>query len=263
MWFSVLGLALLAGLDPIRLGWTLLVVSRPRPMQNLLAYWAGTVIVSVPYMLGPLMLLHITPMFASFMQRLSTNSTVRHVQIGTGALALSIAALMTVRSLTRRHQRAHPPTPGRTTSTLVLDSNTPAALPGPPGPAQDAPTVHGSAIQRLLGRAHNAWENGSLWVALVIGIACVPPIDGALFVLAITAASGAAIGTQVTAGIVFVVGTLAVVEIMLVSYLAMPTKTQAVLRLLHDWALAHRRQVLVAMFAVGGVSLVANGIGSI
>jgi hypothetical protein len=76
-------------------------------------------------------------------------------------------------------------------------------------------------------------------------------------------ASGAAIGTQVSAAIAFVVGMLAVVEIILGSYLATPAKTQALLRLLHDWVLAHRRQILVATFAVGGVALVAQGMGSI
>ena len=37
MWGSVGVLALLAALDPVRLGLTLLVISRPRPVQNLLA----------------------------------------------------------------------------------------------------------------------------------------------------------------------------------------------------------------------------------
>jgi hypothetical protein len=32
-------------------------------------------------------------------------------------------------------------------------------------------------------------------------------------------------------------------------------------QLLHDWARAHRRKVLVAMFAVVGVALVAQGMG--
>jgi ABC-type nickel/cobalt efflux system permease component RcnA len=261
MWSSVLVLALLAGLDPVRLGWTLLVVSRPRPMQNLLAYWAGTMIVSVPYMLGPLMVLHVTPRFTSFTHDWATNSTARHMQIGSGVLLLSIAALMTVRTLMRRRRPAQLPATGGTTSTLVLDSNTPTATSPLLGRAQDAPTEDESAFRRLLGRFHKAWESGSLWIALVIGIACVPPADAALFILAITVTSGAAIGTQLSAAIVFVVGTLAVVEIMLVSYLAAPVKTQAALRLLHDWALAHRRQVLVAMFAVAGVSAVAHGMG--
>ena len=55
-------------------------------------------------------------------------------------------------------------------------------------------------------------------------------------------------------------GLFAVVEIILVSYLASPTKTETALQLLHDWVLAHRRQVWVAI-AVVGVALLAYGIG--
>jgi Sap, sulfolipid-1-addressing protein len=40
MWGAVLVLGLLEGLNPLRLGLTLLVLSRPRPVQNLLAYGA-------------------------------------------------------------------------------------------------------------------------------------------------------------------------------------------------------------------------------
>jgi hypothetical protein len=235
-------------------------------MQNLLAYWAGTATVSVPYILGPLLLLHITPRFASFTQAIATpgtaaGSAARHFQTGSGVLLVSIAALITVRSLTRRRQRAQLLTPGGTTSTLVLDSNPPTANSPLLGRAQDAATEGRSAFRRLLGRAHDAWESGSLWVAFVIGVALVPPIDGVVIILAITVTAGAAIGTQLTATIVFVLGTLAVVEIMLVSHLAMPAKTQELLGVLHEWALAHRRQVLVAMFAVAGVSLMAHGMG--
>ena len=150
------------------------------------------------------------------------SSTVRHIQIGMGVLALSIAALTTVRFLA--HQRAHLPTSSGNTSTLVLDSSTPSAILRLLGRAQDAPTAGGSAIRRLLGRAHNAWENGSLWVPLVVGIGCVPSVDIVLAVLAIIVASGAAIGTQVSAAIAFVVGMLAVVEIILASYLARQRK---------------------------------------
>jgi phosphotransferase system glucose/maltose/N-acetylglucosamine-specific IIC component len=266
MWSLVLVLALFAALNPVRLGMNLLLISRPRPVQNLLVYWVGCIIVGVPYMLVPLMVLHHTPMLTSFVHDLATPATVagstfRRIQIGIGVLVLSIAALMAVRSPTR--QRAQPPTAGGTTSSLVLDSNTPIAISRLLGRLQDAPTEGGSAFRRLLGRARNAWENGSLWVALVFGLGSGATADEVVFILAIIIASGAAIGTQVTAAIAFVVGMLAVVEIILVSYLATPAKTQAVLRLLHDWVRTHRRQVLVAMFALGGVLAVANGTGSI
>ena len=82
-------------------------------------------------------------------------------------------------------------------------------------------------------------------------------------VTAIIVTSGAAFGVQVSAAIAFVVGMLAVVEITLVSYLVTPAKTQAVVQLLHDWARAHRRKVLVAIFAVVGVALAAQGMGSV
>jgi hypothetical protein len=222
--------------------------------------------VSVPYIAGPLILLHVTPMSDFFTGGLSTNSTARHIQIGMGVFALSMAALMTVRSLTRRRQPEHVPAPSGTTSTgttstMVLDSNTPTTISPLGDRAQDAATEDGSPVRRLLGRAKNAWENGSLWVSFVIGVACVPPIDGAVFVAAIAVTSGAAIGAQVIAAIVFVLVTLVVVEIVLVSYLFVPAKTEAALRQLHNFALAHRRQLLIAIFAVAGVSMLAHGMG--
>ncbi|ORW10802.1 GAP family protein [Mycobacterium kyorinense] len=262
MWGSVLVLGLVVGLDPLRLAITLLVISRPRPTQNLLAYWAGCVTTFVPAVGIPLTLLHVTPAFRSFADHLATSSTVRHVQLGIGAFALAIAAVMTVRLRARR--RAYAMAPAGDAPTAGPDSNPPALLSRLLGRTQDAATNGGSPFRRLLGRVHNAWENGSLWVAFVIGIALggVAP-ELLIFVLTIIVASGAAIGTQVAAAIAFVVGVLAVAELALVSYLITPAKTEAVLRRLHDWALAHRQHVLIGIFAVGGVSLVVNGIGSI
>jgi hypothetical protein len=255
-------LAVLGALNPVRLGLALLVISRPRPVQTLLAFWVGCLTASITILLVPLIALHVTPMFRSLARDLATpatvaSSTVRHIQIGMGVLALSIAAMMTVRFFTR--QPAHAPTPSGNTATLVLDSNTPAAIKRLLGPAQNGLTEDKSAIRRLLGRARIAWENGALWVALMIGLGSGPTPDGVLYVLAIIVPSGAAIETQVGAAIAFVVGMLAIVEIMLLCYLAGPAKTQVVVRRLHDWVLAHRRQVLVAVCAVAGVSLVAQG----
>jgi hypothetical protein len=262
MWGSVLVLGLVIGLDPMRLAITLLVISRPRPMQNLLAYWAGCVTTFIPAVGIPLTLLHVTPAFRSFADNLATSPTVRHVQLGIGLFALSIAAVMAVRFRARR--RAYATAPAGDASSLELDSTPPSVLSRLLGRAQDAATEGGSPLARLLGRVHNAWENGSLWVAFVIGIALgglAPEL--LIFVLTIIVGSGAAIGTQIGAAIAFVVGVLAVVEIALVSYLIAPAKTEAVLRQLHDWALAHRQHVLIGIFAVGGISLVVNGIGSI
>jgi hypothetical protein len=259
MWGPVLVMALLVALDPVRLGILLLVISRPRPVQNLLAYWVASLTANLPLALVPLMVVHGTPTLRSFAQDLATSSTVRHIQTGMGVLILSITAQMTVRSVLRRRKRAVLPAPADSTSALEPDSNTPAATLRLLSHVQDAATEGGSAIRRLLGRAYDAWENGSLWVAWVIGFAFGGPgAPELLVVLVIIMASGTAIGTQISAVIVFVFGMLAVVEIVLVIHLTTPTKT----RLLHNWVLAHRRKIVAAMCTVGGTWLVAGGMGS-
>jgi hypothetical protein len=264
VWSPALVLALALALDPLRLGLILLMITSPRPSQSLLAYWVGAMTVSVPYMLVPLLVLHVIPTFRSFAQHISaatfTSPTVRHTQLGIGVLALLIAALMAIRF--RARQRTYLPTPGSTGSTLVADSNTSTAVSWL-GRPQDATTADGHAIRRLRTRALNAWEKGSPWPAFMFGAASGPPPVTALLVLTTIMASGAAIGTQVSLAIVWVVGMFAVVEIILVSQLVTPAKTQAVLQLLHDWILAHRRQALIAMFAVIGVMMMAYGMGAI
>jgi hypothetical protein len=264
MWSAVLGLGLLTALNPLRLGLALLVISRPRPLQNLFAYWVGCLTGCTPAVVVPLTLLHVTPMFTSFGQHLAASPSVRHIRFGMGVAALSIAALMIVHSLARRRPRAQLPNPSGTKATAVLESNKPSPFLRLLGRVQNAPTEEASAFRRLLGRVHNAWENGSLWLAFVIGLVFggVDPDTGVLL-LAIIVTSGAAIGTQITAAIVFVAVTLVIVEITLASYLVTPVKTQKTLRLLHDWALTHRRKILVGMCALVGLGLVVANMGSL
>jgi hypothetical protein len=266
MWSSLLVLGFLTTIDPVRLGLILLLISRPRPIQNLFAYWAGCATAGLYNLLVPLVVLHVIPTFDFFrnFSNPAANSTIRHIEFGMGVLALSVAALMGVRFATRQQARqAQRATPGGDMSTLVLDSYTPRPISRLLGPTQDAATEGGSAIRRLLRRVRNAWENGSVWVAFVIGVAMGPQLQGIVFVLAIIVASGKAFAIQISAAIVFVFAMLTVEEIILVCNLAAPAKTQAFLRRLHDWALAHRRKLVVAIFAVVGVSLVAQGMGGL
>ena len=59
-------------LNPVLLGMILLVISRPRPVQNLFVYWVGAMLVNLPLFLVPLALLHVTPRFASFAEGLAS-----------------------------------------------------------------------------------------------------------------------------------------------------------------------------------------------
>ncbi|BBZ69415.1 GAP family protein [Mycobacterium paraseoulense] len=255
MWGSVLGLGILAALNPVRLGLALLMISRPRPGPNLLAYWVGGLTVCVPELLAPLMLLNFTSAFGSFGHRSAgpaANSTLPHIQIGLGVLGLSIAALMAVRFRTRQRAEA------RATSTSTPGPGATIAVPRFLSRAQDVRPGERSGIRRLLHRAHRAWEQGSLWIAWVIGLASVP-VDGVLFILAIIVASRAAVATQVSASIAFVLLMYSVVEMILVGYVAAPARTHALLRQLHGWVRAYHRQILVTVFTVVGVTQLAQG----
>jgi antibiotic biosynthesis monooxygenase (ABM) superfamily enzyme len=90
----------------------------------------------------------------------------------------------------------------------------------------------------------------------------MPPIDY-LVVLIMIVSSGAAIGTQLGAVVIFTVVVLALVEVPLVSYLVMPAKTELAMLGLQMWADAHRRRILVAIPAFAGLMLVTAGIRSI
>lgn len=264
MWSSVVVLALPIALDPVRLGVSLLLVSRPRPAQNLLVYWIGCVSASIVLLLVPLLVLHFTPTFSSFVHDLANpattaSSTVRLVEVVVGVLILVVAALMAVRFVMRR--RAQPTAGDSKRSIPVEDSDAASPVSLLLKRGRDAPAEGGSLIQRLLGRAHKAWESGSLWVALVIGFWAGPNPSLVVFSLATILASGAAIGAQIAAALAFIVVSLAVVEIVLASNLVAPTKTQAALRRVHDWVGGYRQQILVAILTLVGIAFVVQGAG--
>jgi Sap, sulfolipid-1-addressing protein len=98
-----------------------------------------------------------------------------------------------------------------------------------------------------------------LWVALAAGLGTGPaPLEYLVALTAILAAGGE-IGTQISAAVMFNVVMLAVCEITLVSYLATPTRTLAIIDQLNIWVRAHRRRILSLMLGVAGVCLVVTG----
>ena len=266
MWGPLLVLALVITINPVRLGIILLVLSRPRPMQNLLAYWFGTLLSGLAYTLGPLLVLHSTPTsaIAKGLTHSNASPVVQHITVALGVVLLAVAMLMTVRSLAGTPSRGRHAVQSRRrrgrTSTQVRD---PAALPiisRLMRPADEVLPEGASRVRRLLSRARDAWRNGSPWIALFIGL-MVMPADGVLLALALIVASGTAIGMQLGAAITFVVTVLAVEEVILISNLVAPEKTHAALKWLHDWALAHHRKFMAVIMAVVGASLIVQGLG--
>ncbi len=260
VWGLLLAMAIMFAVNPVLLAIIVLMISRPRPLQNLAAYWLGTLIVSLAGLLIPLMVLHIAPSFRSFVEDMATpgsSITTRVVNLGMGLLMLSIVTLLAVRSV---RERSHQPVPACSVPAGTAISERPNPITSPFGTHSDTETAGGSVFRRTLRRLQSAWEEGALWVALVFGLCGVPPPMLVIFVLTPVVASGAPIVTQVIAVIAFVFGMFAVVELTLVCYLIAPTRTLVVLQPLHDWALAHRRQVLITIFSIAGTIQIINGI---
>jgi hypothetical protein len=244
MWGTVFLLALAAATDPIRLGIAVLLVALPRPLVSLLAFWLGGMAAGIATALGALILLRdFLPVVVQDITSTIAIFARPPIEIAIGLLALSAAALIAVSSSARQPAR------------VPIHDGDPSALAVQPG----TPT----AFSRVAARAQHVLESGQPWVAFVAGLGqSTNPVE---YLLALTAivASGAAIGTQISAAVMFTVVVLAVVEIPLVTFLATPAKTQAFMLYLQDCVRARRRQIFVVILAVAGIMLLARGIGSL
>jgi hypothetical protein len=89
-----------------------------------------------------------------------------------------------------------------------------------------------------------------------------PPLEYCFAILAI-AASGAAIGVQVSAAIVFSLVAFAIAEIPLVGYLASPAKTTVAVAKLHDWIGLYRKPIFACILGLFGVLMLASGVSTI
>ncbi|BBZ01780.1 hypothetical protein MCHIJ_12170 [Mycolicibacterium chitae] len=259
---SVLAVAVLGNLNPVRLGVVLLLVTRPRPTQNLIAFWIGCLTATSLSLTIPLLVLNLTPMFEPVMRDLADSamgSTVGKVQIGLGVLLLLVGAFLTARLRSRR--KSGPQTARGELS--FLDPNSTRVTDHHSADAGPATTTVRSVLQRVLAPARNGWNNGALWIACVIGLVMGPAPEMILLVLAIIVTSGATVGAQVSAVIAYALVLLALVETVLVGSLLMPARTEAVLQRLRSWTITHRRQILVAIFTVAGASTVLTGISRV
>lgn len=258
VWGLLLAMAIMFAVNPVLLAVIVLMISRPRPVQNLAAYWLGSMIVSLAGLLVPLAVLHVAPSFRSFVENMAvpgSNVTTRVVNLGMGLLMLSIATLLAVRAL---RERTHIPVAASNVPTV--DSEKPRPITSPFGVSSNSRVAAGSIFRRVLRHLQIAWEQGALWVAFVFGLCGLPPPMLVIFVLTPVVASGSTIGTQIIAVIAFVFGMFTVAELTLICYLIAPARTLAVLQPLHDWALAHRRQMLITIFSIAGIIQVINGV---
>ena len=240
MWGTVFLLALMMALDPIRLGIAILLVSRARPLLNLLAFWLGGMAAGVSGFGELTLVQNFFPTVAHNVASVAAGYMSASTRIVMGVLALLIAALITLRFSVR--QRARIPIGGGNTS----------------APVPRQPTV----FSRISARTQRALDGGHTWAVFLFALtSSMPPVEF-LVALGVIVASGAAVGAQLGAVVMYTVVVLALIEVPLVSYLVTPAKTQAMMLRLHSWVRAYRRQIFVAIATVGGLLLLTSGIFS-
>jgi len=237
MWGLVLWLAFAMSLEPVRVGVAALLVSRSRPMLNLLVFWLGLMTAGLGIALVVLFLLRdfMLPVI-QVMHSAGTYMTVPPVRIILGMLALSVGAMLVLRPAAR-----YP---------------VPAAIPGRP-PAGEPRPKKTTVFSRLTWPA--VLNGGSLRTAFLAGLGtATPPIEYGGAITAISASEASA-ATQLSAALFFIFASYAVVEIPLVSYLISPVKTSAVVMAVNDWLHAHRRPTLASILCLFGVLMVVAG----
>jgi hypothetical protein len=241
VWGMVLAISLIAALDPMRLGIAFVLISQRQPVRCLLAYWLGAMVSAIVTAAVLLTVLrNLTPVLADHVAALTTSSTAGYLQIALGLIALPLAVLVARGVFPRQRS-------------LAMVGAPTAPLGGPATP---------SAVARLSSLAENGREDRAFWLAFMAGtVTATPPIEYLVVLVAILG-SGAEIGIQFGAALIFAVVTLAAIEIPLVSCLATPARSQALMLQLHEWVRARTRPIFAVLFAVGGLLLIGAGLGN-
>lgn len=235
MWATILVMAAAVSLEPIRIGLTVMMLNRPRPVRQLFAFLCGGFVMGLAVGLVVLFVLR---------HRLSgaTYFTLPIVQIAIGLLALLFAAALATSLGARHFQR----TAVDSASEVVVGGST-TARPG----------------ENLSTRARRLRQGDSLWAAGVVGLGIALPSVDYMAALAVILASGAAPAAQVGALLTFNVVAFALVEIPLIGYLAAPSRTRALMAALHDWIQTRRRRDVAAVLAAAGTVMIAIGVAGL
>lgn len=247
MWTLVLVFGMGLAIDPVRLGLTVVMMSRRKPIVNLLAFWLGGILAGVGIGIVVLLLLRETALGAirtagSMITEFRSATVIfegARLQIIIGFLMLVMVTVVEVRA---RAALTAPVVSGNG-STLV----------------EERPSRN--VFVRLGTVAENIMNSDRVWPAFAIGFSSFPPYEGVV-VLAMIMASGTAVATQFGALMLFFLVLLAGVEIPLIAYLVKPAKTLEMMFKMQNWLRTYRRQISQVLIGVTGVVLLGGGVAS-
>ena len=241
MWTAVLFLGLGLALDPLRLGLVAIVLSRQRPVPNLVAFWLGGMVAGVGVGLAVLLIfreaaLSATQHMTDALSKLRSSVVI----LSGGGLHITIGVLVL----------------------LVLGALMARAKVRSGAPKTVVEVRPANVFAKMAALSQDMLKRG-VWPAFLVGLGSATPPVECVMLLTIIMASGAQVATQLVALVVFTFLVLALVEIPLITYLAMPQKTEAVMLRINGWLGVHRRRVLHTMLALTGTVLLIKGLAEI
>ena len=219
-------MAVAVSLEPFRIGMTVLMINRPQPRLQLLAFLTGGFAMGTT--VGLIVLFILRPTLGS------AHFTLPRVQIVVGVVLLINAAVVATGLMGRAGRRGD----------------------GPAG-------LTSRRFEPLATRTRQLLNGRSLWTAGVAGLGIALPSLDYLAVLALIVASGAAASFQVGALLLFNVVAFGFVEIPLFFFLVAPERTRATLSALHDWLRSRRRRAVTVLLAAVGCVLLAAGLAGL
>ncbi|WP_100467431.1 GAP family protein [Mycobacteroides abscessus] len=221
MWTIVLLMAIGVSVEPTRLGLTVLMLNRPRPLLQLFVFLCGAFAMGLSLGLTLLFVLRVSPVGKA-------DVSGPYIQIGLGVLALLVAAVLAVTASASR-----PPVAPRTATGFA---------------------------GKLATRVRGFLQNNSLWVAGVSGLGIALPSADFLAVIALIHASGETQPVQSMALLFFNVVAFSMVGLPLLSYAAMPGRTYEMVSALHTWVRSRRRIDVAGIIAILGLILLTLGV---
>jgi hypothetical protein len=245
MWGTVLLMAVVAGVDPARIGAVAYILSRPSPMRLLVAYYVGGFGVS-------LIIGGVTVFVLGEADIGKSSSVPPQIEIAVGALALLVAVLVATGIAARVRDRAKARHPGDHAG------DAPSTTAGEPSGIEKLP-----GFEKLPQRAQNALRSESPWIAWIAGVAIGMPTAYYLAAIAAILKSGVGTGGQIAGLLVFNLIAFAVAEVPLVSFLIAPEATRARTAQLYEWVSTHQRVVITVLATLVGVYLLIAGISKL
>jgi len=220
----------------------LVILTRPRPKPLLWAFWLTAVVVSCGV---SSIVLFIFRAKGTFLGTTST-SVSPAIYLIAGVIALAVALFAS----TKR---------GRELIGREVERSQ-SAEPNSKGSLSDRARAKAEDVK---SKAESELKQGSVWVAIVVGVMVGAPTPFSLAAVGIMVRNGYALPIQLLLIVMFALITYLVVEVPIISYVASPDGTAARVEAFATWLGTHKIQAVAALAAVIGVVLVIKGLSAL